>query len=126
METATPVQLSSILDLDLGQLSAWMVERGLPKYRSKQIFQWIFQRRATTFAEMTDLGKDLRQQLESAFRIYTASIAAHQQADDGTEKLLIDLADGGRIECVLLRDGPRRSICLSSQVGCAMGCVFCA
>jgi 23S rRNA (adenine2503-C2)-methyltransferase len=126
METANPVQLSSVLDLDLEQLTAWMVEHGLPKYRAKQIFQWIFQRRATTFAEMTDLGKELRQQLESAFRIYTASIAAHQQADDGTEKLLIDLADGGRIECVLLRDGPRRSICLSSQVGCAMGCVFCA
>ena len=52
--------------------------------------------------------------------------AAHQVAADGTEKLLLELADGQRIECVLLRDGPRRTVCISSQVGCAMGCVFCA
>jgi 23S rRNA (adenine2503-C2)-methyltransferase len=53
-------------------------------------------------------------------------VAAHQVAEDGTEKLLLELHDGGQIECVLLRDGPRRTVCISSQVGCAMGCVFCA
>jgi 23S rRNA (adenine2503-C2)-methyltransferase len=75
---------------------------------------------------MTDLPKDLRLLLDQNFDLFRTSTAAHQQAADGTDKLLLQLADGGRIECVLLRDGPRRSICVSSQVGCAMGCVFCA
>jgi 23S rRNA (adenine2503-C2)-methyltransferase len=75
---------------------------------------------------MTDLPKDLRALLAAEFTIFTAKTVVHQAASDGTEKLLVELADGGRIECVLLRDGDRRSICISSQVGCAMGCVFCA
>jgi 23S rRNA (adenine2503-C2)-methyltransferase len=75
---------------------------------------------------MTDLPKALRTELESHFEIFRTTTAVHQQSSDGTEKLLLQLADGGKIECVLLRDGPRRSICVSSQVGCAMGCVFCA
>ena len=75
---------------------------------------------------MTDLPKELRGQLAADFSIWTASIAKHHRAADGTEKLLLELHDGHRIECVLLRDGPRRTICISSQVGCAMGCVFCA
>jgi 23S rRNA (adenine2503-C2)-methyltransferase len=64
--------------------------------------------------------------LAADFRVWTTQIARHSQADDGTEKLLLQLDDGGRIECVLLRDGLRRSICISTQVGCGMGCVFCA
>ena len=76
---------------------------------------------------MTDLPKALREQL--AGRLPTVDhphVAAHRRSDDGTEKLLLELADGQQIECVLLRDGPRRTICISTQVGCAMGCVFCA
>ncbi|MCA9270130.1 MAG: 23S rRNA (adenine(2503)-C(2))-methyltransferase RlmN, partial [Planctomycetales bacterium] len=79
-----------------------------------------------SFDEMTDLGKQLRAELSTAFQIWTTKIVNHSTADDGTEKLLLELHDGGRIECVLLRDGDRRTICISSQVGCAMGCVFCA
>ncbi len=75
---------------------------------------------------MTDLPRGLRADLEADFRVWTTSVAVHQRADDGTEKLLLELADGQRIECVLLRDGDRRTVCISSQVGCAMGCVFCA
>jgi 23S rRNA (adenine2503-C2)-methyltransferase len=75
---------------------------------------------------MTDLPKSLRGALEAEFQIWTTTIAKHNRADDGTEKLLLELHDGQRIECVLLRDGERRTVCISSQVGCAMGCVFCA
>jgi 23S rRNA (adenine2503-C2)-methyltransferase len=75
---------------------------------------------------MTNLSKPLRQALSGEFDIWTARIAKHLTAGDGTEKLLLELADGGKIECVLLREESRRSICISSQVGCAMGCVFCA
>jgi 23S rRNA (adenine2503-C2)-methyltransferase len=75
---------------------------------------------------MTDLPASLRIDLAESFTIWSTQITKHSSANDGTEKLLLRLADGGQIECVLLRDGVRRSICISSQVGCAMGCVFCA
>lgn len=107
-------------------LDDWLSERGYPAYRAEQIRKWLFQLRADSFQAMTNLSKPMRTELEQSFRIWTTSIASHHQAEDGTEKLLLSLADGNRIECVLLRDGPRRSICISSQVGCAMGCVFCA
>jgi 23S rRNA (adenine2503-C2)-methyltransferase len=119
-------QRELILDWDAAQLTAWLAERSWPKFRAGQILQWIYQRRANSFEAMTDLPKALRLQLEEAFELFRTTTAAHQSSSDGTEKLLLQLADGGRIECVLLRDGPRRSICVSSQVGCAMGCVFCA
>jgi 23S rRNA (adenine2503-C2)-methyltransferase len=98
----------------------------LPKYRAKQILGWVYQRRAESFEAMTDLPKGLRSELDAAFDFYRTKTIATQHSEDGTQKLLLQLPDGGRIECVLLRDGPRRSICVSSQVGCAMGCVFCA
>jgi 23S rRNA (adenine2503-C2)-methyltransferase len=115
-----------LLDWNTEQLAEWLVAKGFPKFRASQIQKWVFQRRASRFDQMTDLPKDLRLLLDQNFDLFRTSTAAHQQAADGTEKLLLQLADGGRIECVLLRDGPRRSICVSSQVGCAMGCVFCA
>lgn len=124
--TDVSTSLPSILELTLPDLINWLGEQGFPSYRAKQIFGWIYQRRANSFAEMSDLPKDLRAKLTETFRIFTAKTVETQHSEDGTEKLLVQLADGGRIECVLLRDGPRRSICVSSQVGCAMGCVFCA
>ena len=107
-------------------LETWLAERGAPAWRARGIQRWLLQRRAESFEAMTDLPKGLRQELAEAFTILTTSIASHQQDPDGTEKLLLQLADGERIECVLLRDGLRRTVCISSQVGCAMGCVFCA
>jgi 23S rRNA (adenine2503-C2)-methyltransferase len=119
-------ELQPILEWTQTQLVDWLQERTWPKFRAAQILRWIYQRRVDSFEQMTDLPKPLRTALSDAFEIFRSTTAAHQNAADGTEKLLLQLADGGRIECVLLRDGPRRSICISSQVGCAMGCVFCA
>jgi 23S rRNA (adenine2503-C2)-methyltransferase len=115
-----------LLDLTPGELGSWLSERGHPAFRTQQVLQWLLQRRAESFEAMSDLPKKLRVELEAEFRLWTASIAAHQRSEDGTEKLLFELSDRGRIECVLLREEGRRSICVSSQVGCAMGCVFCA
>ena len=81
---------------------------------------------AAKFAEMTDLPQAMRAELAAEFTLWTSTIARHTKAEDGTEKLLLTLADGGQIECVLLRDETRRTICISTQVGCGMGCVFCA
>jgi 23S rRNA (adenine2503-C2)-methyltransferase len=114
-----------ILERD-GAIEAWLAGRGQPGWRAKAIRGWLFTRRAAAFADMTDLPKEVRQGLEADFRLWTTTIARHSVADDGTEKLLLELHDRQRIECVLLRDGDRRTVCISSQVGCAMGCVFCA
>ena len=118
--------LNHILEPDPQVLAAWLTEHGVPAYRAGQIRRWLFERRADTFDDMTDLPKELRAALAADFAIWTTKIAKHHRAADGTEKLLLELHDGHRIECVLLRDGPRRTICISTQVGCAMGCVFCA
>lgn len=115
-----------LLDASLEDLKTWLAERGQPAYRAAQIRQGVFEGRAASFEQITELPKKVREELAAEWRIWTSTTARHQQSADGSEKLLLELHDGGRIECVLLRDGPRRSICISSQVGCAMGCVFCA
>jgi 23S rRNA (adenine2503-C2)-methyltransferase len=116
-----------LLDLSPEQLQAWFADLGVPGYRAAQARRWLFEKRAAAFDDMTDLAQDLRGQLTETFVIWTARVTSHQKADDGTEKLLLELADGERVECVLLRDDKhRRTICISTQVGCAMGCVFCA
>lgn len=115
-----------ILDPKDNTLAEWLGARGFPSYRRRQILSWLWQRRAVDFEQMSDLPKTLRTALAEDFRIWTTTVPRHNRAEDGAEKLLLELADGGRIECVLLRDGARRTICISTQVGCAMGCVFCA
>ncbi len=110
----------------LDQLPAWLQQQGQPSFRAGQIAKWIFHQRAQSFEEMTNLPQALRSALDAQYALSTVGIEKHDQAPDGTEKLLVQLQDGGLVECVLLRDGERRSICVSSQVGCAMGCVFCA
>ena len=107
-------------------LTFWLASQGHPAFRVQQIQRWLFSGRATRFGEMTDLPETLRVQLDEQFPIWSTAVARHQEAIDGTEKLLLRLHDGHTIECVLLRDATRRTICISSQVGCAMGCVFCA
>jgi 23S rRNA (adenine2503-C2)-methyltransferase len=116
----------SILDLSQDELRDWLTSQGQPGYRAAQIHGWIFQRRAANFDEMSDLPQALRAALSTEFTLLTTKIALHRQAADGTEKLLLALADDQRIECVLIREQARRTICISTQVGCAMGCVFCA
>lgn len=142
-------------------LATWLKAHAQPSYRAGQVRRWLFARRATSFTEMTDLPQTLRDEMSAEFTIWSSTIARHTQAADGTEKLLLTLADGGQIECVLLRDdfesplpgsegqgegsppdarnrqaatqnhppnttAGRRTICISTQVGCGMGCVFCA
>jgi 23S rRNA (adenine2503-C2)-methyltransferase len=115
-----------LLDFTTANLPAWLAAHGLPAYRAAQIRKWLFAGRARTFDDMTNLPKPLRARLAADFELWTMQVARHNRSADGTEKLLLQLADGEQIECVLLRDGVRRTICISTQVGCAMGCVFCA
>lgn len=106
--------------------TAWAERHQLPSFRQKQIRNWLFKRRAAAWDEMSDLPKTLRDHLGRDWQLWSSQVRRHTQADDGTEKLLLQLVDGGQVECVLLRDRVRRTICISTQVGCGMGCVFCA
>ncbi len=119
--------MQHLLDLTADQLRQWFADRGAMAFRAAQAWHWVYARRAACIEEMTDLPRSLRNQLAHDFALWTSRVVAHQRAADGTEKLLLQLADSHRIECVLLRQGPlRRTVCISTQVGCGMGCVFCA
>lgn len=116
-----------LLDLFPDSLGAWLTARSQPAYRAEQIQRWIFRRRQDGFEAMTDLPQPLREQLAQEFFVWSSQIVCRWKADDGTEKLLLELSDRQRIECVLLRDDrEHRTACISTQVGCGMGCVFCA
>lgn len=117
----------SLLELTPEELAGWLKTVGQPSFRAKQIRRWLFRGRIGSFAEMRDLPQRLREQLEAEFRFSSFERVGHQVALDRTEKLLLRLLDGELVECVLMRDPPdRRTVCISTQVGCAMGCVFCA
>ena len=119
-------QLRPLLSLSDSELLAWLTAAGEQKFRLKQIRKWMIQRRVQSFDEMTDLSTSLRQKLTAEFRFSSFQQVGHQVASDRTEKLLLKLHDGELVECVLMRDIDRRTVCISTQVGCAMGCVFCA
>ena len=121
-----PCFVQHLLNFSDAEIRNHLAERGEPAYRAAQIRRWMFERRAADFDAMSDLPKRLRAELSQSFCLWTTRVVVHHRTDDGTEKLLLELADGHRIECVLLREGQRRTICISTQVGCAMGCVFCA
>lgn len=115
-----------LLDQTTDELIRWLERQQQPKFRAAQIRAWLAVKRVSSFEQMTNLPSGLRAELAQAFRLWQATVVKSHVADDGTEKLLLQWPDEHRIECVLLRDGERRTVCISSQVGCAMGCVFCA
>lgn len=115
-----------ILDVPPDVLRAWLAEQGERPLRARQIRRWLLAGGALSFEAMSDLPKALRDKLAEEFVPFGATVVRHLQADDGTHKLLLRLHDGQLIECVLIQDDKRRTACISTQVGCGMGCVFCA
>ena len=116
----------SIYSLQLGELEDWLVEQSEPKFRAKQIFDWLYVKRINSFSEMTNLSKELREKLAQSFEITTLEVAVKQESKDGTIKFLFDLQDGYTIETVLMRHEYGNSVCVTTQVGCRIGCTFCA
>jgi len=118
----------------LETLSARLAERGEPAFRAKQILDWVYKKRARSWEEMTNLSKPLRAWLDETFELMPVTLVLGKQSTDVTDKLLLGLGDRSLIETVIIRvpqegvglDHSRKTICISTQVGCAMGCVFCA
>ena len=115
-----------LLEVPHEELLAWLHAHGEPPLRAKQLRRWIVVGRATSFDQMTDLPQRLREQLAAEFSPFGTTVARQLSSSDGTQKLLVRLHDGQVVECVLLPDRARRTVCISTQVGCGMGCVFCA
>ncbi len=116
----------SISALPLGALTVAVKELGQPAFRAKQIFHWLHQKLVTDFSQMTDQPKAFLQTLSTQYEITAPHIVRRQEAKDGTVKYLLRMADGNCIETVLMRSHYGNTVCVSTQVGCRMGCRFCA
>ena len=114
-----------IKDMDREQLAQWIADQGLPKFRNEQIRRWLYARRARSFDEMTDISKPTRQLLDAHFTITPPMIKQVETSVDGSRKFLFVLKDGNTIESVLMPERNHYTLCISTQVGCAMGCRFC-
>ena len=114
-----------LAELDLNELEAALEARRVARFHARQLFRWIYKRGVTDIDRMTDLSRDLRARLTDEFAISTPAVVGDETSVDGTRKLVLQLADGRRIESVYIPDTPAQTFCISSQVGCAMACGFC-
>ncbi|AYA75371.1 23S rRNA (adenine(2503)-C(2))-methyltransferase RlmN [Bacillus sp. Y1] len=122
----TSVQKPSIYSIELHDLKAWLVEHNEKAFRAEQIFDWLYKKRVTSFEDMSNLSKTLRETLEKHYSLTTLNTLIQQQSSDGTIKFLFELHDGYSIETVLMRHEYGNSVCVTTQVGCRIGCTFCA
>lgn len=115
-----------LLDLSWDELSAVLAGWGEPPFRTRQVWEWVWRHLETDFTRMTSLPQGLRDRLGAEFRIGVPRALASQTDGEGTEKVLLELEDGQGVEAVLIREEDRRTVCMSTQVGCPVGCPFCA
>mgnify|MGYP002235714227 FL=1 len=120
------IKMKNIKDYDLQDLKDELVSIGEKGFRAEQIFKWIYQEKVKSFDEMTNLSLELREKLKQNYTICNYNILKKLESSDGTKKYLFDILDGNAIESVLMEYHYGKSICVSSQVGCKMGCKFCA
>jgi 23S rRNA (adenine2503-C2)-methyltransferase len=124
---AEKINLLNLLPADAAEaLDEWARAEGLPAYRARQVMRRVWQAPAATFAEMTELPAALRARLDEHFALPRMDVLAHAESKDGTQKFLFRLPDGQGIETVMIPEGDRATLCISSQAGCALACAFCA
>jgi len=117
---------TSIYGLTYEQLKDWLVEHGEKRFRADQVWNWLYKKRVGSFSEMKNVNKSTLQLLEDNFIFHTLETEVKQESKDGTIKFLFKLADGNLIETVLMRFNYGLSVCVTTQVGCNIGCSFCA
>jgi 23S rRNA (adenine2503-C2)-methyltransferase len=119
------LRTTDVSELELAELELTLESWGAPRFHARQVFRWIHKRGLTSFDAMTDLPLRLRRQLEDTAEVAEPRVVGRDRSSDGTTKFLLELADRRRIEAVFIPDTPAMTFCLSTQVGCAMGCAFC-
>ena len=117
---------TNLLDFTLPQLTDWLGSRGEKPFRARQLFQWIHQRGVADFEAMTDLARSLREKLVESAEVRPPAILSEHRSADGTVKWLFDVGVGNGIETVFIPEDDRGTLCVSSQVGCALACTFCS
>ncbi|HAL37381.1 MAG TPA: 23S rRNA (adenine(2503)-C(2))-methyltransferase RlmN [Polaromonas sp.] len=117
---------ANLLGYDLDGLTAFCEQLGEKRFRATQLFRWIHQKGATDFEQMTDLAKSLREKLAGSAHVQGPKVASRHESADGTIKWLFDVGAGDVIETVFIPEADRGTLCISSQVGCAVGCRFCS
>ncbi len=117
---------ANLLDFDLDGLAAFCERLGEKRFRATQLFRWIHQKGASSFDQMSDLAKSLREKLATTARIQGLQVISQQISADGTIKWLFDVGDGNAVESVFIPEDDRGTLCVSSQAGCAVGCRFCS
>lgn len=118
--------MQDLHDVTHGELLAVLEELGQPKFRAKQVEEWLWEKGATSFDQMSNLPKALRAALAERYTLGGMAQLARQVSEDGSRKYLLGLGDGAAVECVGMPTGQRLAVCASTQAGCAMGCAFCA
>lgn len=118
--------MKNIKNYNLEDLKEELIALGEKKYRAEQVFQWIYVEKVQSFDEMTNLSIELREKLKKHYTMCNFKILKKQESSDGTKKYLFDVLDGNAIETVLMEYHHGKTICVSSQIGCKMGCKFCA
>lgn len=118
--------MKNIKEYNLNELQDELVALGEKKYRAEQIFKWLYVDKVKEFDEMTNLSIELREKLKQNYTMCNFNILKKQESSDGTKKYLFDVLDGNAIETVLMQYHHGKTICVSSQIGCKMGCKFCA
>ncbi|TCI37395.1 MULTISPECIES: 23S rRNA (adenine(2503)-C(2))-methyltransferase RlmN [Exiguobacterium] len=116
----------SLYSLTYPELEQWLIDAGEKAFRAKQLYDWMYVKRVTSFDDMTNLSKPLREKLDASFQLTTLKELVRQESQDGTIKFLFELQDGYSIETVLMRHEYGNSVCVTTQVGCRIGCTFCA
>ncbi len=122
----TSVDPVNLFGLSRSELSEFLASIGEKPFRAKQLFKWIYQLDELDFDAMTDLSKALRAKLQAVAHISLPDIVLHKIASDGTQKWIMKMADGAMVETVMIPEGDRRTLCVSSQVGCVLDCSFCS
>src|SRR4029453_17762779 len=115
----------NVAELDLQELESALETRGRERFHARQLYRWIYKRGVVDFDAMTDLSKEMRASLPAEFEVITPRVVNESQSVDGTRKFVLELRDQRRIEAVFIPDTPAMTFCISTQVGCAMGCGFC-
>ena len=118
--------MKNIKDYNLDELQEELINMGEKKFRAEQIFKWIYKEKVKSFDEMTNLSIELREKLKENYTRCNYNILKKQESKDGTKKYLFDVLDGNAIETVLMQYHHGKTVCVSSQIGCKMGCKFCA
>jgi 23S rRNA (adenine2503-C2)-methyltransferase len=124
--TTLDIKKTSIYSLQVQEIKEWLTNNGEKPFRAEQIYDWLYKKRISSFEDMNNLSKSLRDKLSENFQITTLKTVIKQSSSDGTIKFLFELHDGYSIETVLMRHDYGNSVCVTTQVGCRIGCTFCA